>query len=207
MNKIIESDKIILLGSGGHAKVLLDIIKKNNFSVLGIVEKFSTNTNNLGYENLGDDSDLDSCATENTVIVNGVGISPKNIDSRSLLNEKIEKIGFSFINMIHPSAIIANDVFLSDGCQIFAGSVIQPGSKIGSHSIINTSAIIDHDCIISNNTHIAPGVVISGGVEIGKKTFIGAGTNIANNIRIGKNCIIASGSAIYKDIPDNTNNF
>ena len=84
-----------------------------------------------------------------------------------------------------------------------AGVIIQPGTKIGKHCIINTGACIDHDVVIQDFVHIAPRCSIAGGVEIGEGTFLGIGTIVINNITIGSWSIIGAGSVVVKDLISN----
>ena len=96
-------------------------------------------------------------------------------------------LGYNFSVVIHPSSIISDNVFLSEGVQIMAGTIIQNNTKIGTDSIINTGAVIDHDCIIGNDCHIAPNSTICGSVKCGNESYIGAGATIIQKISIGKN--------------------
>jgi acetyltransferase EpsM len=84
-----------------------------------------------------------------------------------------------------------------------AGVIIQPGSTIGRHCIINTGACIDHDCFIEDFVHIAPKAALAGGVMIGEGTLIGIGSSIVPNVTIGKWSTIGAGAAVICDIPDN----
>lgn len=200
--------EIIIIGSGGHSKVVINSLKKSKHKIAGvIVKKLGKETSYFGHRILGDDEFIEKCNPEKILIVNGIGITPINLENRIKLNERVKELGFSFLNIIDTNAIIAKDSKILEGCQILAGSIIQPGVSIGKHTIVNTKASIDHDSIIAENCHIAPGVVVCGQVSIGKNTFIGAGTIISNNIEIGENCTIASGSHIFKNIDKNTKNY
>ena len=83
--------------------------------------------------------------------------------------------GHSFPVLIHPSAIVAQDVEIGCGTVIMANAVVQPAVKIGRHCILNTNCSVDHDCIIHDFAHIAPGAVLCGGVTVGEGALVGAG--------------------------------
>jgi acetyltransferase EpsM len=102
----------------------------------------------------------------------------------------------------HSSALVSDSVLVGEGSMVLHQTVVQIGSSVGKHVIINTKASIDHDCIIENFVHIAPGSVLCGNVKVGEGTLIGAGSTIMPNIKIGKWCTIGAGSVIIKDIPD-----
>ena len=108
-----------------------------------------------------------------------------------------------WIIVIHHTAICNIDS-IGTGSQILHGSVIQVGTKIGKHCIINTAASIDHDCVLEDFTFIGPNATLCGGVEVGECSFIGANATVLPYIKIGKNCMIGAGSVVTKNIPDNS---
>lgn len=195
---------IIVLGAGGHAKVLIDAIRLSGTEIIGITDPSGVKGSEyFGVKVLGDDSQVLNYLPNELELVNGIGSMPNN-SVRRILNENMMSKGYLFGKVIHPSAVIASDVKISDGVQIMAGVVIQPSVKIGNSCIINTGVNIDHDCVIHDDCHLAPGVTLSGNVTIGQQTHIGTGTSIIQDIAIGRNCVIAAGSIIYKDVPLNT---
>lgn len=198
------SKSVIVIGAGGHARVLLDTLVRRNVNVIGLVTPDKTiGSECFGFNVLGDDSIVSLYESNEVLLVNGIGSLPDKT-VRSNVADQMKKQGYKFASVIHPSAIIAKDVEIEDGVQIMANVVVQSGSTIGEDSIINTGVCIDHDCAIESNCHIAPGVTISGGVRIGKSSHLGTGTIVVQNISIGSKCVIAAGSVIYRDVVDNT---
>jgi sugar O-acyltransferase (sialic acid O-acetyltransferase NeuD family) len=195
---------VIILGSGGHAKVVLDTLLLENIEILGCItpdmkagEKFCNQITVLG-----SDEKIAKYKPGDVILVNGIGAMPyKNL--RWKIAKQLRDKGYKFKKVIHPSAVIARDIVFEEGVQVMAGVVIQPGTVIGTDSIINTGVLLDHDCKIAKNCHLAPGVICSGGVNIDMGTHIGTGTTVIQNICIGKDSVIASGSSIYKDVADN----
>lgn len=195
---------IVVLGAGGHAKVLVSTLLLANMKLLGITEREHCKADYLlGIKIIGDDECISRFSPGEILLVNGLGSVGRGKARRNLY-EKFKKLGYSFANVIHPSAIIANDACINDGAQIMAGSVIQPGCTLGENTIINTKASIDHDCILAKHIHVAPGATISGGVKIGEGSHIGTGAVIIQGICIGANCIIGAGAVVIKDVPDET---
>ena len=191
---------VIIIGTGGHAKVILDILQLEGFNILGFLS-INKKKGSLfcAYKVLGGDEVIDSFLPNDVLLANGIGALPRESDRWEVSN-KFRNKGFSFLTIIHPSAVISSETDLFEGVQVMAGAVIQPGAKIGRDTIINSGAIIDHDCIIEENCHIAPGTVCSGNVKIGSSTHIGTGSSIIQNISIGKNCIVAAGSVVFNDV-------
>lgn len=194
---------VILLGAGGHAKVLLDALLLAGIGVKGIVDPVLAGTSALwrGIPVIGNDDDLLRLNPDQLILVNGTGSLPAN-SLRQRLYSRFTKAGFQFMNVVHPSTLIGCGVELGEGVQIMAGAIVQADTTIGNNSIINTGALLDHDCAIGSNVHVAPGVVVSGGVAIGEGTHIGTGSSIVQGISIGKGAIVGAGTVVVKDVPD-----
>jgi len=190
----------IILGSGGHAKVILEVANLLGYNVLGLVS-LDTEVGQIVHskEILGDDSILERYDPHKIKLINGIGAIPKR-NIRWDAAYRMRKQGHSFATLIHPNAVISDDVEICEGVQVMAGAIIQPGVKIGQDSIINTGVIVDHDCKIGENCNLSPGVVCSGNVIIESGVYVGAGSTIIQNLSIGKNTIISSGSSIYRDV-------
>lgn len=199
-------NKIILVGGGGHAKVLINLLKLlGKYNIAGILDpKLERGTTVSGVSVLGNDGlfpDIYQQGVRNACIAIG---SLRDNSRRKTLYEKLRETGFSVPPLIHPQTIISRDSQISEGVQIMAGAIIQAGSVIGQNAIINTGTVIDHDCVVGENTHICPGAVISGGVAISDNTFVGAGATIIQGVKIGRNSIVAAGAVVIDDVPDNS---
>lgn len=200
----MDKKNIILIGGGGHCKVVISILKKiNNFEITGIVDNYKAENFTSGIKIIGTDDNLKDVyknGVYNALIT--VGSTKDNAKRYSLFN-MAKEIGYEFPVIISPEAIVDKSIRIDEGTVIMQGSIINIDSSIGKNCIINTGAIIEHDCEIEDHCHIAPGVHISGSVEVGELSFIGIGATIIQGIKIGKNVTIGAGSVVIKDIPDN----
>lgn len=194
---------VIILGAGGHAKVLIDALIKTSAVIAGIVDPAPAlvGAKILGVPVLGGDGVVNEFPPSEAKLVNGLGSIGLPVKRKQLF-EKFKSICYSFRTVIHPSAIVALDVVFGEGTQVMAGVVIQPGSRIGLNCIINTRASLDHDCVIGDHVHISPGVTLSGGVTIGACSHIGTGATVIQGITIGSGCLVAAGAVVIKDIYD-----
>ncbi len=190
------SQAIILLGAGGHAKVLLDALFCNDMEVLGYVnvKKLS---DDIGIKYLGDDEQVLNFSANEVMLVNGVG----NIIQRQQLFDTFKARGFSFAKVIHPSVIISTATILAEGVQIMAAAVIQTGVSIGENVVINTRASVDHDCCIGAHSHVAVGAILAGNINIGERVLIGAGSTVIQNLNIGSDSVVGAGAAVIGDVP------
>lgn len=196
---------VIILGSGGHAKVLTDALNLRRVQVLGMTDKAQDcwNKQVLGVQVLGDDSVLRRYPPGSVLLVNGLGsIDCATLNRRKELFDNMKAKGYSFATVIHPSAIVAGDVVIGEGAQIMAGAVIQAGSRIGMNSIVNTRVCIDHDCTVGDHAHLAPGAVLSGAVEISGSAHIGCGAVLIQGIRVGAGSLVAAGSVVVTNLPE-----
>lgn len=195
---------ILILGGGGHAKVLIDAMRcSGRYQIRGIIDKASERLNHEinGIPILGNEDCLKQHPAAEVDLVNAVGSTVSTKKRRDLF-DLWRSMGYSFATIIHPGAIISSDAFLKEGAQVMAGAVINTGVEIGMNTIINTGAIIDHDCVIGDHVHTAPGVTLSGGVRVGPNVHIGTGAIVIQGVRIGSGVLIAAGSVVTQDIGD-----
>ncbi|MBK7543759.1 MAG: acetyltransferase [Candidatus Competibacteraceae bacterium] len=191
---------IILLGGGGHAKVLVEVLLLHHKAVLGYTSLASGTTNIPNLLRLGDDRIIDDHDPEKIALVNGIG-SVKSTSGRRRIFEQFQRKRYRFASVIHPAATIATDARLLEGVQVMAGAVVQPGVLLGGNAIVNTGAVIDHDCEIGAHAHIAPGAVLSGGVHIAEGAHVGTGALVIQGVRIGANSVVGAGAVVLKDVP------
>ena len=193
-------DKIIVIGGGGHAKVIISILKKlKSYEVSGYIDKIDKGKIlNVNY--LGNDGITEGLFKEKNVKNAVIGIGHlKHTDTIQKIYAKLSKIGFSFPIIISPDSIVNEDVKISEGTVVMDGVIVNSGTKIGKFCILNTKSSIDHDCEIGNFVHIAPGVTLSGGVKIGNNSLIGSGATVIQYKTIEDNCIIGAGTVVVKD--------
>jgi sugar O-acyltransferase (sialic acid O-acetyltransferase NeuD family) len=192
---------VIILGAGGHTKVLIDALRLQSVEILGIVDADPSKKwqELMGVAVIGSDEDVMKYSPQSVRLVNGLG-SIRISKLRRQIFEHFKSKGYQFENVIHPSSIIAADVELSEGVQIMAGVIIQTGSTVGANTIINTRASVDHDCQIGSHIHISPGSVLSGGVVVGENVHIGTGAVIVQRVQIGANSLVAAGAVVIRNV-------
>lgn len=191
---------VILLGGGGHARVLMDLLRLIDATILGATTADGRGEPPLpGIPILGDDTVIDDYSPAVVQLVNAVGTATAS-EARQRLQEHFGAKGYRFPALVHPRAVVSSLAELADGCQIMAGAVIQAGATIGRGAIVNTMASVDHDCRIGDYVHVAPGAHLSGCVEVRECSLIGTGAAVIQGIRIGRLCTIGAGSAVVRDV-------
>tara|TARA_B110000858_G_scaffold120866_1_gene137950 strand:+ start:4667 stop:5266 length:600 start_codon:yes stop_codon:yes gene_type:complete len=195
-------DKIIIVGSGGHAKSCIDIISNQDlYEISGIVDN-DVGSKILGQTIIGNDDDLEVIFKKFKNAVIGIGQIEDN-SARINIYNKLKKIGFKLPTIISKTAYVSKYANIGEATFIMQGVILGPDSIIGKNCIINTFVSIEHGAFIGDNTHISTGTLVNGDVSIGSDSFIGSGTVIKNGINIGRNCFIKMGSIVDQDIADN----
>ena len=195
-----EMTKLVVVGGGGHAKVVLSILGKlSDFEVMGYVDPNDMGTV-LGAEYLGTDDVLQLLFEEQDVKAAALGIGhPGGSGVRRSAVEKLKIIGYSLPPMISPDAIVNVDVAVGEGTVVMDRAVVNCGSVIGECSIVNTGAIVEHDCRIGAFAHVAPGATVCGGVTVGDDSLVGSGAVIIPGRKVSASCIIGAGATVTGD--------
>jgi sugar O-acyltransferase (sialic acid O-acetyltransferase NeuD family) len=194
----MKKDKLLIIGAGGHGRVVADIAKKlNRYSYIAFLDDDQSLKSRIGIEVIGCSDDISNYISEYDIFV-AIG---KN-DIREKFQSKLEGLEATIPVLIHPNAVIGENVKINEGTVVMAGVIINCGSTIGKGCIINTSASIDHDDILEDFIHISPGAHLAGTVKIGTGSWIGIGATVSNNLSIISNCIIGAGAVVIKDIKE-----
>mgnify|MGYP001488294678 CR=1 FL=1 len=192
--------KIVVIGGGGHASVLIDILTRMNMSIHAYISpEPSKRAIFIGIPHWASDDLLSTLHPDEYVIVNGIGSMPGS-RLREAMGHSCRKLGLKFMTVISPDAYVSNHAVLSEGVQVMAKSVIQPGCEIGEDVIINTGSIVEHDCKLDRLSHLAPGAVLSGGVILGSRSHIGTNATVIQNVIIGANTVVGASAIINKNI-------
>ena len=192
-NRLMETTKFILIGGGGHARVVSSIIEAQETSILEGF--FDSNPKIEALDGVENFQNYNPDLFPNALAFIAIG------DNR-IRKQLSQTIQHAFGVLIHPTAIIDRLSLAGEGSVVMHHAVIQRGTQIGKHGIINTACSVDHDCILGDFVHIAPNATLCGGVQIGDETFIGSGVIVLPEIKIGKQVIVGAGTVVTKNIPD-----
>ncbi len=198
--------KIIIIGAGGHSKVIVDIIKKERkYDIAGFIDNdLPIGHEIFDYKVLGKEDEINTLINKHEIFGGIIAIGDNFI--RSNIEKKIKRLcnEFTFINCIHPKSNIAFNVAMGEGNVVMAGAAINTSSEISNHCIFNTNCSIDHDNRIGNFASIAPNAVTGGNVEVGEFSAIGISATVKHNVSVGYNCIIGASSFVNKDTKSNS---
>src|SRR5690625_2771346 len=190
--------EIIVIGNGGHSKVIQDMIHtKKGYKIIAILDdryEFVSKKNNLIDAPL---TFLNKIITPNTKVVIAIGDN----SIRRVLSKKLIVRKDQYLTVIHPSAVVSPSAKIGYGTVVMPGAHINAEATIGDHCIINTRAIVEHENLIDDFSHISPNATLTGNVIVGEGVHIGASATIIPGINIGSWSIIGAGSTVIKHIP------
>ena len=193
-------DKMIVIGGGGHAKVIINILLKDGkYDLIGYTDR-NDRGEILGVAYLGDDPALEKVLTVHPGCRAVLGVGNVEVSGRRReVRDRTAGLGLSFPEIVSPDATVARDVKVGEGTVVFDGAVVNPGTEIGEFAVLNTGCRVDHDCRVGDFVHIAPGATVCGGVTVGDNSMIGAGATVINCRTIGEDCFIGAGAVVVDD--------
>ena len=168
--------RILIIGAGGHAAVVADILGD---AVVGMVE------------------DHEPFPDHDAVIV-AIGDN----HARRAITERLVAKGERLATAIHPFTSIAKNAVIGAGSMICAGAIVQPRAVIGRGVIVNTKASVDHDSVVGDFAHVSCGATIGGKCRIGEETLIALGATVASSVTVGARTIVGAGACVVRDIAD-----
>ena len=185
-------NRLIIIGAGGHGKVIADNALKNGYKDICFIDDH-VKGEIMGYPVVGRSNDIESFNDGNTDFIIGIG----NNEVRKTI---AKTYNVNWVAIVHPSAQIAFNAEIGKGTVVMANAVINACTTVGEHCIINTGAIVEHDNVIENYVHISPNAALGGTVRIGALSHIGIGATVKNNTDICSDCIIGAGAVALKNI-------
>ncbi len=187
--------KLVIIGASGHGKVVADIARLNGYDHIVFLDD-NKDTKYCGkYDVIGTSELIDGLNCDFFVAIG-------NSRAREKVFNRLVQSGKTITTLIHPAAVIGEDVSIGDGTVVMAGAVVNPNTTIGNACIINTCSSVDHDNVLGDFVHVSVGAHLAGTVKIGKHAWVGAGATVSNNITITEECMIGAGAVVVKDIKD-----
>ncbi len=186
--------KLVIIGAGGHGKVVADIAVKSGYKDIVFLDDNATG-DCLNFPIVGATvklKELDDGRTDFVIAVGNNKIRKRIADTYSI----------SWTTLIHPKACLGMETQIGEGTVVMAGAIINPGASVGTHCIVNTGAVIEHDNVLKNYVHVSPNAALGGSVHVGEGTHIGIGAIVKNNIEICSDCVIGAGAVVVHDIKE-----
>lgn len=184
--------RLLIVGAGGHAKVIADAAIRAGMDVVGAVGEADGVQSLLG---VPVHSSPDEVVADAFII--GIG------DNRARMRafDRYIETGMTPVSVVHPSAVIAAGARIGAGSFIAAGAIVNVDAAIGENTILNTGCTVDHDCVVGSHCLVGPGAGLCGTVTMGEGVLLGAGACVTPGVRIGAWSVIGAGAAVVADVP------
>jgi UDP-perosamine 4-acetyltransferase len=197
---VSDREGIILVGGGGHAKVIIELVAAGaRYRVVGVVDNVKTG-GVLGVPVLGRDEVLPSLPHSG---ITRAFVAIGDNRQRLAVGRRLQTLGFEIVNTVSPAATVSGSAKLGVGIAIMPGAVVNADCRVEDFAIINTGAIVDHDGEIGEASHVGPGCVLAGTVTIGRLAFLGTGTSVIPGISVGEGAVVGAGACLIRDVPPN----
>lgn len=191
---------IIIVGAGGHSKVVAESAVRAGFSIRGFVDDRADAAPFPHYQLIGTIVDL-----TNTQLLNSsarILIAIGDNRTRMQVAKRLALPPERYATVIDPSAVVSRHASIGEGTVVLQGAIVNAGTVVGQHAILNTGCTVDHDCRIGDYAHVSPGVNIAGGVVVGEGAHLGIGTCAIPCCSVGAWSVVGAGAAVVKDIPE-----
>ena len=187
-------NRLVIIGSGGHGKVIADIALKIGYTDIAFADDNAV-ASCMNCPIICKSSNIETQNDGNTDFVIAVG-------DNQIRKRIVEQHKLNWATLVHPSAQIGANVKAGIGTVVMAGAIVNSCATIGNHFIINTGAFVEHENVIENYVHISPKAALGGSVHVGEGTHIGIGVSVKNTLEICENCTIGAGVVVVKNISD-----
>lgn len=193
-------NNIVIIGSSGHAKVVVDIVEKEGrYRIVGFLDPFrAAGEQTMGYPVLGREDDLPALVLAHDI--KGAIVAIGDNFTRAQVAGRIKEIcpQLPFVTAIHPSASVASEVSIAEGTVVMAGACINSCCSIGRCCIVNTNASLDHDGVLDDFSSLAPGAVLGGNCRIGYCTAVSIGAVVLHGVHVGEHSLIGAGAVLLQ---------
>lgn len=199
----ITMDAIVVIGGGGHAKVVIGILRKlKAHHILGYTD-LKDNGSILGVSFLGSDDELDKLALKRNGLNTALAVGQVGLGKRRCeIWERHQLLHLSFPVIVSPGAIVNEGVSGGEAAVVMDGAVINAGASLGRGAIVNTNSTVEHDVVLEDWVHVATGATVCGGVTVGRFSMIGAGATVIEGLKIAPECIVGAGTTVVRDLTE-----
>lgn len=194
--------QIVIIGAGGHGKVVLDIVRAaGKYEAAGFVDSSADRAGKMigGLPIFGPANVLPKLWQRGIrAAVVAIGDSRARQQYAALLREQ----RFELVNAIHPTAGISPTATLGRNIVVAAQAAVCTEARIDDSVILNTACVVDHECEVGEGSHICPGAHLAGRVRVGRSAWVGIGANVIQCLSIGDHATIGAGAAVIRDVPN-----
>jgi sugar O-acyltransferase (sialic acid O-acetyltransferase NeuD family) len=198
-----ETEDVLIVGAGGHARVLASLLAYTQWSVRGVLDRAIP----TGEERVGGHAIVGTIEEANEWLARGVRrvvLASGSNRERAAWHARFTLAGFTVTGLRHPGAFVERTATVASDAVLCARALVAADAQVGSNVLLNSACIIEHECIIGDHAQVAPGAKLAGRVVVGMGAFIGLGACVKEKVRIGRGAVIGAGAVVLNDVPDHT---
>lgn len=200
---MMEKIRLICLGAGGHAGMILEVLEEDpRYEMVGLLDNNPALHGKYiqGVRVLGDDSELKKLKDNNiNHFIVGIGAT-RSCALRKAIFDKAIQLNMVPVTLVHQSVRMMRTAVICEGAVVMPGAVINRNVFIGRNVIVNSAVVVEHDTRVGDHSHIASSACIAGGVKIGEEVLVGANATIKENIILENRSVVGAGSVVVKPV-------
>ena len=196
------SESIVLVGGGGHACALLDVLRRlDRWEVIGLLDPaLEPATDRYGVPVIGGDDALRPLVERGCSVAIGVG-QTTTTSPRHALFQRLREMGASLPAIVSTRAYVSPRARLGPAAQVLHGAIVNADASIGANTIINSRALVEHEAVIGADCHIATGAIVNGRSSVGPRSFIGSGAVVLHSLQLSSDVAVGAGAVVTASLP------
>jgi UDP-perosamine 4-acetyltransferase len=192
---------ILIIGAGGHGKVVLDILRaEGKHRPVGFLDAdpARSGANIHGIDVLGQINQLQKLKSKARAAIVAIGDNRTRVSYAQIIRQH----GLELVSAVHPRASVAGTVRLGASVVVAAGAVVGADAQLEDCAIVNSLAVVEHECRVGQGAHICPAAALAGRVSVGDAAFVGLGSRVIQCLSVGRHAIVGAGAVVTRDVPD-----
>lgn len=202
---LADGHRLVILGAGGHGKVVADVARAASWAVVGFADTDSSKLGQLVESGGGSVLLVDVELFENLELAGklfdavavAIGHNVARLRALGRLHNRV-----ALPVLVHPRAVVSPSAELGEGTVVMPNAVVNAAARLGVGVIVNTAAVVEHDSVVGDGVHLSPNCTLAGRVNVGRLSWIGAGATVIQGIRIGQGSTVGAGAVVIHDVPD-----
>ena len=201
---------VLIYGAGMLGRQVAHLVRAhfaNSYRVIGFVDDVKEVGTEISEKApvVGSLRQLDSMAglrATQVPLIFGIGYS--DMLARRSAFESAQQLGYHFLSLVHPAAMVEPTVKLGNGVTVLAGAILDQFVSIGDASYVHIGTKMGENCSVGINNYFSAGSTLGGSVVIGDDNFLGINVTVVNDTTIGSHNFLNADSLVYRPIGDHT---
>lgn len=189
--------KVVILGCGGHARSVADILVDLHADAEFVfVDENAAQGERILGRAVRPAADLNGDALLDHSLVLAAGDNGRRHDMFARFRDR------DMISLVSRRASVSRFAVVGRGCFVGNHCHVGPEAVVGDATIVNTAAIVEHETVLGVGCHVGPRAVVCGRSRIGDRVFLGAGSTVRDGVTIGPDIVVGAGGVVPADLSE-----